>query len=123
MLIYCAHYYGGHQNAKDAATRKIRKLQYNDLQNTYVSPIHALGYLYKYVDYDTGMELCYDLLMVCDKLLVLSSPSDGVAREINMAKKLHMPIEYASKDIERECKEWGSQCCASVNQEAEKPQA
>lgn len=106
MLIYCAHYYGGEKNAKDSATRKIRNLQYNDLQNTYVSPIHALGYLYKYVDYDTGMELCYDLLMVCDKLLVLSSPSEGVMREIKMAEKLHMPIEYASKDIERECEEY-----------------
>lgn len=108
MLIYCAHYYGGKENAKDSAEEKIRRLQLDDLQNTYISPIHALGYLYKYMDYNTGMELCYDLLMVCDKLLVLSRPSEGVMREIKMAEKLHMPIEYANKDIERECEEYGN---------------
>ena len=108
MLIYCAHRYGGDENAKDSAEKQVCNLQLNDLQNTYISPIHALGYLYKHMDYDAGMELCYDLLMVCDKLLVLSSPSEGVVREIKMAEKLHMRIEYASKDIERECKEYGN---------------
>ena len=123
MLIYCAHYYGGKENVKDSAEEKIRRLQLDDLQNTYISPIHALGYLYEYMDYNTGMELCYDLLMVCDKLLVLSRPSEGVMREIKMAKKLHMPIEYANERIEMECEGWEYQCSASENLEAVKQQA
>lgn len=108
MLIYCAHCYGGSDEAKDSAENKICSLQLQSLHNTYISPIHSLGYLYKHVDYDVGMELCYDLLMACDKLLVLSGPSEGVMREIKMAEKLHMPIEYANKDVERECKEYGN---------------
>ena len=108
MLIYCAHYYGGDRKAKAYAARKICKMQLGDLQNTYISPIHALGYLYTLLDYDAGMELCYDLLMACDKLMVISPPSEGVMREIKMAKLLHIPVEYADEQIEMECEEYGN---------------
>ena len=40
------------------------------------------------------MELCIDLLSVCDVLLVMSEPSKGVNREIDFANLVNMPIRY-----------------------------
>lgn len=94
MLIYCCHKYSGKEENKAEAERKIKRLQADDLENTYISPIHALGYMYDTVSYDDGMELCYDLLMACDKVIVLSEISEGVKREVEMAKRLNMEVEY-----------------------------
>jgi len=94
MLIYCCHKYGGLEENKIEAERKITALQVNDLDNTYISPIHALGFMYKAISYDDGMELCYDLLTVCDKVIVLSDISEGVKREIALAEKLGIEVEY-----------------------------
>lgn len=55
---------------------------------------HALGFMYDTISYDDGMELCFDLLSACDELLVLSELSEGVKREIKMAKKMKIPIRY-----------------------------
>ena len=40
------------------------------------------------------MQLCEDLLILCDKLIVASDLSDGVEREITLAEKCNMEIEY-----------------------------
>lgn len=69
-------------------------MQLADLENTYISPIHALGYLYDAVSYEQGMELCIDLLSVCDKMVVISEASKGVKIEIEQAEKMGIPIEY-----------------------------
>lgn len=76
------------------AEQKIRTLQSNDFENCYVSPLHAFCFEYYDYDYDTGMELCIDLLSVCDVLLVMSEPSKGVNREIDFANLVNMPIRY-----------------------------
>lgn len=94
MMIYCAHAYGGNPENKRDAEIMIKSLQKQDAENCYVSPIHCFGFLYEDVSYDEGMELCYDLLTVCDKLLVLSGPSEGVLREVRMAHQLGMEVEY-----------------------------
>lgn len=94
MLIYCAHKYGGDPANKDKVEEIISELQLCDSENTYISPIHTFGYLYDDVTYEDGMELCYDLLNACDKLLVLSEPSTGVLLEIDKAHELHIPIEF-----------------------------
>jgi len=94
MMIYCAYKYGGDESNKKRCEDIIKKLQLNDLENTYISPIHALGFMYDTISYDDGMELCFDLLSACDELLVLSELSEGVKREIKMAKKMKIPIRY-----------------------------
>lgn len=94
MMIYCAHKYGGSLENKRAVESIIRTLQADDTENCYVSPIHCFGFLYDELPYDVGMELCYDLLTVCDKVMVLSGPSEGVLREVRMAHKLGMEVEY-----------------------------
>lgn len=94
MIIYCAHKYGGNEKNKKQAEEKIKSLQLKDLENTYISPIHCLGYLYNETDYNDGLELCLDLLSISDELLVMSEHSKGVDKEIEIAKLLGMPIRY-----------------------------
>lgn len=43
------------------------------------------------------MQLCEDLLMRCDMLLVIPPISKGVQREMLLAEKLHIPIKYLRK--------------------------
>ena len=93
MLIYCAHRFGGESYNKSFAEMKILELQKTDRANTYISPIHAFGFMYESLSYDEGMELCLSLLKRCDKLLVLSEESEGVRREIEFAEQNGIPIE------------------------------
>lgn len=92
MLIYCAHKYGGLERNKQDAEDKIKHLQTNDPENTYISPIHAFGHLYNEVSYDKGMEMCFELLAVCGCMVVLSDTSEGVRREIEYSKANNIPI-------------------------------
>jgi hypothetical protein len=52
---------------------------------------------YNEVGYDYEMELCFDLLCLCDKLLVVGNISEGVEREIELAERLHMEVEYIAE--------------------------
>lgn len=94
MLIYCAHCYGGEEKNKLLAETKIKKLQSNNKEHTFISPIHAFGFNYHSLSYDEGMELCFSLLSKCDALLVLSEESKGVGREITYARQHSIPIFY-----------------------------
>ena len=40
------------------------------------------------------MENCIDILSVCDKLIVASELSKGVAIEIDFANNVNMEVEY-----------------------------
>ena len=53
----------------------------------------ALSHLeYNEVGYDDEMNLCIDLLSECDRLIVASDISKGVAREIGFAKLVGMEV-------------------------------
>lgn len=98
MLIYCSHKYGNSEENKKMIEKKITELQMNDLDNTYISPLHCFGHLYDRLDYETGLQLCLDLLMVCDFVYVLSDVSEGVRREIELAEILDIPVVYESEN-------------------------
>lgn len=44
------------------------------------------------------MQLCLDLMSVCDALLVASELSTGVRQEIDLAKKCNMEIIYLESE-------------------------
>lgn len=94
MVIYCIHDYGGSNKKKNAAARKIKKLQLQDKENTYLSPIHAIGWLMPDLSEGESIELHDDLITISDKVIVLSKSSPEVEQQIEMAKKLNIPIEY-----------------------------
>lgn len=99
MLIYCAHKYGGDEKNKARVETFIKRLQKNNLENTYISPIHTFGFMYHHLSYDEGMDLCLSLLSKCDALCVLSEESEGVKREIDFAIKNRIQIFFAKETI------------------------
>lgn len=94
MRIYVSHKYGGDPVNKERAERIITELQMNDMENCYLSPIHAFGHLYDKLSYEDGMTLCLDLLETCDRMIVASDISRGVQKEIEMAQEWHMEVGF-----------------------------
>ena len=87
--IYVAHAYGGKQENIERAKNIVHDLQINDLENCYICPLTAFSHLgYKEIGYEQEMALCFDLLQICDKVIVASELSTGVRMEIDLAKKL-----------------------------------
>ena len=96
MIIYCAHAYEGKEHNFRECTQIIQELQSNDVDNCYLSPLHALSYLtYNQLGQDKERELCIDLLSMCQAVYVLKdNGSKGVAYEIEMANKMDIPVFY-----------------------------
>lgn len=94
-MIYVAHRYGGNKTNIERARKITHDLQVNDLANTYICPLLTLSSLeYGEILYEDEMELCIDLLTVCEKLIVASDISKGVAKEIDFANLVNMEVVY-----------------------------
>lgn len=95
MLIYIAHKYGNKPENMERAKKITHDLQVNDLENTYICPLLTFSHLqYGEIGYDAEMELCIDVLSECEKLVIASDLSKGVAREIDFANLVGMEVEY-----------------------------
>ena len=95
MMYYVAHAHGGNPENIERARKITHDLQINDLENTYICPLMLFSHLrYGEVGYDAEMELCIDILSNCDKLIVASDITKGVAREIDFANLVGMEVEY-----------------------------
>lgn len=101
MRVYVAHAYGGDPENIEKAKKITHDLQVNDLKNCYICPLTAFSHLgYNEIGYKEEMDLCFDLLQICDKLIVASEVSHGVQIEIDIARKLlnadgePMEVEY-----------------------------
>ena len=91
MLVYVAHRYGGDPANIERAKKITHDLQVSDLDNCYICPLLAFSHLdYGEIGYDQEMEICLDLLSVCDVLIVASEISDGVQEEIDSAHLVGM---------------------------------
>ena len=98
MLIYIAHMHGGKLENMERAKQITHDLQVKDLENSYICPLLLFSHLrYGEIGYDAEMDLCLDILSSCDKLIVASDISKGVAREIEFAKLVGMEVEYLEK--------------------------
>lgn len=94
-LCYVAHKYGGDPYNIKVAKKITHDLQINDLQNAYICPLLAFSHLgYKEIGRDEEMELCLDILSVCDVLVVASEISEGVQMEIDFAHLVGMEVIY-----------------------------
>ena len=95
MLIYIAHKHGGKVENIERARQITHDLQVNDLENSYICPLLLFSHLrYGEIGYDAEMELCLDILSACDKLIVASDISKGVAQEIDFANLVNMEVEF-----------------------------
>lgn len=98
-LFYVAHKFGGDPANFEKAKQITHDLQVKDTQNTYICPLMALSHMeYGELDFDTELEICKDMLMVCDKLIVASEVSRGVQIEVDFANLVGMEIEYLEKE-------------------------
>jgi hypothetical protein len=95
MIVYVSHAYGGKLENLERAKKITHDLQVADLENTYICPLLTFSHLeYGEIGYDAEMENCLDLLSVCDKLIVASDISKGVAKEIDFANLVGMEVQY-----------------------------
>ena len=92
-LYYVAHRFGGDTSNIERAKKITHDLQVNDLKNCYVCPLLAFSHLtYGEIGYEEEMQLCEDLLVLCDKLIVASDISEGVQKEIDFARLVGMEV-------------------------------
>lgn len=95
MMIYISHKFGGDISNLLQAKQITHDLQIADPENCYICPLIAFSHLnYGEMSYDAEMELCIDLLSVCDKLIVASEITEGVQRELDFANLVGMEVEY-----------------------------
>ena len=89
MLLYLAHKYGGDQSNMERVKKIAHDLQVTDLDNCYICPLLAFSHLkYGEIQYENEISLCFDILEMCDKLIVASEISQGVKLEIELAEGL-----------------------------------
>ena len=88
-LCYVAHRFGGDPANLERAKKITHDLQVTDLDNCYICPLLAFSHLkYGEIQYENEIALCFDILEMCDKLIVASEISQGVKLEIELAKSL-----------------------------------
>ena len=92
-LYYVSHRFGGDPANIERAKKITHDLQVADLDNCYICPLLTFSHLkYGEIGYEQEMEICLDLLSVCDVLIVASEPSKGVQKEIDFAKMVGMEV-------------------------------
>ena len=95
-VIYISHKFGGDKNNIEEIENIVRCLVKIHPQYLFVSPVHAFGYLYDDVDYDTGLDYTLWLLGKCDEVWVTGSEwssSKGVLAEIDYCKNNGIPYK------------------------------
>jgi hypothetical protein len=94
--VYVAHPYGGKEENKIYVENIILKLTAKYPNTLFISPIHALGYLYPVLEYNDGMRYCYALLEGCDELLLCEGWGDSTGCNLENTVAIHhnIPIKY-----------------------------
>ncbi len=104
MICYVAHKFGGDTKNAERAKQTTHDLQIEHPTDCFICPILAFSHLgYNELGRDAEMEICLDLLSVCDKLIVASEVSEGVQREIDFARLIDMEVEYIEPQHTRRC--------------------
>ena len=99
MMIYVSHKYGGDPANVERAKKITHDLQVKDLENCYICPLAAFSHIpYNEIGYEEEMQLCLDLMCLCDVLVVASEISTGVRMEIELAEKCNMKIIYLESE-------------------------
>lgn len=100
-MIYVSHAYGENENNKTEIESIVRELVKRHPGVTYVSPVHAFGFLYSDVDYIEGMNYCLELLDYCTAMMAFGPVSKGVRIEMDSCNKRGIPFIHI-EDV----KEW-----------------
>lgn len=95
MTYYVSHCYQGKPENLERAKKITHDLQVKDPENCYICPLLTFSHLqYNELGYEQEMDLCLDLLSICDTLIIVSDISEGVKREIAFAELVGMGVVY-----------------------------
>ena len=98
-MCYVAHKYGGDYNNLRRARKIVHDLQVENTQDCFICPLLAFSHLkHGEIGFDAEMELCFDLLSVCDTLIVASEMSEGVQMEVDFANLVGMEVIWLDED-------------------------
>ena len=93
MLLYLAHKYQDDKRNLDKVKRIAHDLQMDNPDHCVVCPLLNFSCLdYGEIGHEQEIEICLDLLSVCDVLIVASDISGGVQKEIDFAKMVGMEV-------------------------------
>ena len=99
ILFYVAHKYQGNAKNLERAKKITHDLQVSDKENSYLCPLLALSHLkYGELGFDEELDICIDMLQMCDCLIVASGISQGVQREIDFANLIGLEVRYLGKN-------------------------
>lgn len=91
--IYVSHKFGGDPANMERAKKITHDLQIENPTHCFICPILAFSHIqYGEIGYDDEIELCLDLLSLCDTLIVASDVSQGVQKEIDFARMVGMEV-------------------------------
>lgn len=91
--IYVSHKYGNDPANMEMAKKITHDLQIENPTHCFICPLLAFSHLrYGEIGYDDEIELCLDLLSLCDVLIVASDVSKGVQKEIDFARMVGMEV-------------------------------
>jgi hypothetical protein len=91
--IYVSHKFGGDPANMERAKKITHDLQIENPTHCFICPILAFSHIqYGEIGYDDEIELCLDLLSLCDTLIVASDVSNGVQKEIDFARMVGMEV-------------------------------
>lgn len=76
-IIYLSHNYGGKESNKQHIELVMKSLVKRYPDYTFLSPVHALGFLYYALTYDNGMRHCLALLDMCDECWSVDGYNDS----------------------------------------------
>lgn len=69
--IYISHSYSGLKENKRDIEYKVKRLVKEYPNYVFISPVHTFGYLYDSYPYDAGIDLCIELLKMCDEMWIV----------------------------------------------------
>ena len=102
-LIYISHPYGGERKNKNRVEQIIKTLVSlpGNQNKTFLSPIHAFGYLYNEVEYEKGLQMCLDLLQCCDEMWIFGdwTTSQGCRAEVEYCKKRNIKMVFGKMAV------------------------
>ncbi len=92
--VYVAHRYEGKEENKQRVEQIIKQLVKDNPDTLYISPIHCTGFYYHDIPYEDGMEYCFELLQMCEELLLTDDweNSRGCKLEKQFAEEKGIPI-------------------------------
>lgn len=115
MLVYVSHCHNNDPENVERARRITHDLQVENPTHCFICPLLMFSHLqYGEIGYDEEIELCLDIISVCDQFLITSEISEGVRRELDFARLVGMEVIDLAEKIPSDIICQGLNCNTSL---------